>query len=92
MSATEQVECDNCRATGVCPACKGSGLSPLQGGFDPDFGYMPNPCPVCHGIKNCVKCSGLKWVNVESERLKTLARNKLKYYSDLVRKRQAARM
>lgn len=89
MTATEQAPCNNCNATGYCPACNGSGLSPIRGYNDPTFGYMANPCPTCNGIKNCVRCAGLKWINVPSEKLRAQALEQIQYYKKLASERQA---
>lgn len=54
-----QKNCATCRATGVCPSCRGIGrLSTCSvcGGQ----GRFLDPCPICKGAKVCQTCQGSK--------------------------------
>lgn len=85
----KEVACSQCRGTGKCYGCGGTGLSPIQVPSDAELG-IPTYCGICAGDKKCSKCFGQRTMLVDSDEGKQEAVKKLQYYSKLVQERQAA--
>lgn len=63
-----KVDCDNCKGSGICPACDGSKVEPCSNcdgsGDCPNcYGSGYVDCYVCDGRGTCKECDGDGWVN-----------------------------